>query len=400
MNQHSTIPDHPSIVPRYAWVVLAVVFTASVAAPLNQSKVPPLMPVLMDIFQLELGQAGLLMSVFAMTGALLALPAGFIIQRLGLKIAGLAAMGSLVLGAVLGALAANTLQLQTGRVIEGIGMGLIAVVAPSTIAAWFPPERRGTPMGIWATWMPAGTLTMFVVAPNLAAAAGWQSVWWLGAGFALLALVLYGLLMPAPAKARNPVGDPKPTPSFRQVLANRDAWLLTLVFFCFVIVMSGIKNYFPTFLHKERGYPLSQASLITSVYSLLVLVGAPLAGALSDRLNTRRMMIVAGFLVVAILNMFPYGLTGGWIVAFMVLFGLIVGAIPTATFSAVPEVMGKPEEAGIGLALVMLGQNVGMIVGPLLFAALVKWLGWAGAGYCMIPVCLLAAALAWQVRIR
>ena len=52
----------------YAWVILLVVFLASVAAPLNQNKVPPLMPVMMEAFQLSLVQAGLLMSVFAITG--------------------------------------------------------------------------------------------------------------------------------------------------------------------------------------------------------------------------------------------------------------------------------------------------------------------------------------------
>ena len=110
-----TTPRPSSTVPRYAWVVLVVVFIASGAAPVTMNKVPPLMPVLMEIFHLELGQAGLLMSVFAMTGALLALPAGLIIQRLGLKTAGLVALGSMVLGATTGALAPDvTLLLPAG----------------------------------------------------------------------------------------------------------------------------------------------------------------------------------------------------------------------------------------------------------------------------------------------
>ncbi|MCB0004257.1 MAG: hypothetical protein KDH86_17075, partial [Anaerolineae bacterium] len=52
-------------IQRYAWVVLGVVYLASVAAPLIQNKVPPIMPVIMEAFQINLGQAGLLMSVFA-----------------------------------------------------------------------------------------------------------------------------------------------------------------------------------------------------------------------------------------------------------------------------------------------------------------------------------------------
>jgi MFS family permease len=160
----------------YAWVVLFVVFMASVAAPLNQFKVPPMMPVLIDTFRVDLTMAGLLMSIFAVTGFILAIPGGFIFQKLGAKVTGLMAAGCLVIGAVLGALSTTAGLLLTSRVIEGVGMGLIAVVAPAVIAMWFPAERRGTPMGLWATWVPVGSVLMFNLAPALGLNYGWQAV--------------------------------------------------------------------------------------------------------------------------------------------------------------------------------------------------------------------------------
>jgi hypothetical protein len=36
--------DKAAAIPSYAWVILLVVFLASVAAPLNQNKVPPRSP--------------------------------------------------------------------------------------------------------------------------------------------------------------------------------------------------------------------------------------------------------------------------------------------------------------------------------------------------------------------
>ena len=63
-----------SLITPYAWVILAVVYFASVVAPFNQFKIPPLMPVLMQTFQIDLTQAGLLMSIIAMIGLVLALP--------------------------------------------------------------------------------------------------------------------------------------------------------------------------------------------------------------------------------------------------------------------------------------------------------------------------------------
>lgn len=68
-----------TVVPSYAWVILFVALLAGVTALLNQFKVPSLMPVLMQRFQLDLGTAGLLMTIFAITGFILALPAGVIL---------------------------------------------------------------------------------------------------------------------------------------------------------------------------------------------------------------------------------------------------------------------------------------------------------------------------------
>ena len=142
MNEKSDVRSPATVLP-YAWVVLVIVYLASVAGPLNQTKVPPLMPVLMDAFQLELGQAGWLMSVFALTGLVLALPAGVFLPRIGPKVMGLIATGCLALGAALGALSTGAGLFLVSRVIEGIGMGLIAVVAPAAIAMWFPSANRG-----------------------------------------------------------------------------------------------------------------------------------------------------------------------------------------------------------------------------------------------------------------
>ena len=52
--QEQISPEKKAVeVPKYAWVILAVAFIASVAAPLNQFKVPPVMLVLMEGFQAQ-----------------------------------------------------------------------------------------------------------------------------------------------------------------------------------------------------------------------------------------------------------------------------------------------------------------------------------------------------------
>jgi MFS family permease len=384
----------------YAWVILMVVYLASVVAPFNQFKIPPIMPALMQIFQINLTQAGLFMSIIAAIGLVLAIPAGLVLQRLGSKTTILIALGFMATGAMAGALSRNYTFLLGSRVMEGIGIGLIGVAAPGTIAMWFPPEKQGTPMGIWATWVPVGLVSIYNLAPVMASSLGWQAVWWLGAGFAAVMMVFSGLLIVHPPAQREPELQTRPALDLGQALSNRNIWLLAAAFACMNLTLVSLGTYYPTFLNEVRGYPLGQAAFIASIGTLLVLFSAPAAGWLSDRIGSRRLLFSFPFLVIGVLFIFPFHVTGWLIIVVMVVQGLIAGAIPTATFAAAPELMGKPQWAGMGLAVVLVGQNVGQLIGPVLFGELVQGLGWAIAGYLMIPFCVLGFFSGWMVKIR
>jgi predicted MFS family arabinose efflux permease len=399
MRPTAAVRPTPSILP-YAWVILAVVYFASVAAPLNQFKVPPIMPVLMSTFQISLTQAGSLMSVLAMVGLVLALPAGIILQRLGAKTTVLIALGFMAGGAAVGALAGNYLVLMTGRVLEAAGIGLIGVAAPAIIASWFPPEKQGGPMGIWATWVPVGSVLMYNLAPAIAANWGWQAVWWGSAAFAGVMIVLSGLLLRQPPAAAGEAHSRPAKLELGKALANRDIWLLAGMFACFNLTLVSLATFYPTYLNEVRGLPLSQASFLASLGSLVVIFSAPVGGLLSDRTGSRRLFFSVPFLLVAVFFLFPFKVTGGQIAVMMVIQGLVIGSIPTATFAAATELMRRPEWAGLGLAAVLIGQNVGNLVGPVLFGWLVGSAGWAAAGYWMIPISLLGFLFGWLVRIR
>jgi MFS family permease len=189
----------------YAWVILALLYIVSVASALNQFKVPPVLPVLIRAFNLSLSSAGMLMSIFSFTGILLALPAGFILQRLGLRATGLIAVGAVFIGSGLGMFCDTANAMLATRFIEGAGLGLITIVAPAAISIWFPAEMRGTPLGLWTTCMPVGSIIMFNLAPWLAKLGGWQFIWKAGAASSLAAFILFGIFfrMPKPEGRRK-----------------------------------------------------------------------------------------------------------------------------------------------------------------------------------------------------
>ena len=261
-----TAPQPAAAVVPYAWVILAIVYLASIVAPFNQFKVPPIMPVLMEAFGLDLTQAGSLMSVIAVVGLVLALPAGILLQRYGSKPIGLIALGFMAAGSAIGALAGSYNALLGSRVVEGVGIGLIGVVAPATIAMWFPPARQGTPMGIWATWVPVGSVLMY----NLAPADGGQvrlagGVVGGGRGGAGGDAPVRGCWCATRRTCRPSANGMPPRPGIGKALANRDIWLLALMFACFSLALVSIGTYYPTYLSEVRGYPLGQAAFISSL---------------------------------------------------------------------------------------------------------------------------------------
>jgi MFS family permease len=398
MQNENTVKPVPKLLP-YAWVILFVVYLASVAAAFNQQKVPPILPVLMDEFQMSLSLSGGLMSVFALTGVILALPTGFILQRIGPKITVLIAVGSLVVGSALGAVATTAPALLISRVIEGIGLGLVAVAAPAIIAMWFPDDRQGAPLGIWATWLPFGSIVTAVLAPRLAVSQGWQSVWWLGTVLALTAFVLFFLLMRQPPVLPQ-AGASLDGLNLRQALSNRSSWLLAASFACFNLTFMGMATFLPTFLSNVRGYPLAEAAIIVNIPSIMILFSAPLAGWVSDRFGTRKWVYSFGFLTLAAIIVLPFYLTGTGLIMYMLIQGVLIGGVPTAIFAAAPEVMQDPRLAGIAMAVLMLGQNIGMVIGPLLFGSLVALIGWTATSFCLIPVLLLGFLFGWLVKVR
>jgi predicted MFS family arabinose efflux permease len=398
--------ERVAVVPHYAWLVVLLVLLAGAAAALNQFKVPPLIPLLSQRFHLDLGNAGWLMSIFAITGFLMAFPAGVIMRRIGPKATGLVALGSLVAGGILGAFSTTTSMLLTSRFIEGVGLGLIAVVGPTIIASWFPPEQQGAPMGVWATWVPLGGISMYILAPILAASSGWQAVWWADVAFVTISLLLFAAFLRMPTNlTRLPPSterksSAKPNIGLGKALTNDNIWLLGIAFCCYNTFIFSLMTFLPTFLSSQRGYSLADASFTTSLGLVTAIFSCPIAGWVSDRLGSRKLPMVVALLLLSASLLFSFRITGLAIPAYIIIMlGFVGSIVPATTFAAAPKVMGDPQLAGIGLAVVIFTQNVGAFVGPVLFGTVVDWMGWTVAGYVMIPFLIIGSITAWFAKL-
>ena len=391
---------------RSPWFILIIILLASMAAPLNQFKVPPVMPLLMEAFGASAAQAGLLMSLFAITGLLLAIPAGFIFQKLGYRLTGIIAILSLVIGAGWGALSRGFDIMLASRFIEGAGMSLMSVVAPAVIALWFSPKTRGKAMGIWAVWVPLGSTIMFLLAPALAGRWNWPGVWWFGCFYAVLVGFLYlRFLKSNPGQPSEPKGKDSssklPNQGLARVLSNRDLWLISLLFACFNFVFIALITWAPTFLQQARGISLARAAFLVSLTSILSIIACPTSGWVSDRTGTRKWVTVIPMVFMA--PLFPLFFSAGetGFLALAVLVGFIGGFVPTGVFAGAVEAVGDERFGGMAMAVIQIGQNAGMLLGPLVMGWVIEsGGGWQTAFWVLAPVSILGAVAGWMTRIK
>ena len=393
--------NRPSPAPRRAWLILAVLLVFSIAAPLNQSKVPPILPILIESWGLPVGRAGLLMSLYAITGLLLALPAGFIFQRVGYRWTGVLAGGSIALGAALGALSPSINLLLFSRAIEGIGTGFVAVMAPAVIAPWFP-HRRGIALGIWATWVPIGLTTMLLLSPPLAGLGGWRSVWWFGCIYAVLATLLF-LLLVRPAPEQESDGPWRhwghPPSAGRCTIRLSGGW--EPAFACYCTAVFAVGTFLPTYLHTVRGVGLAQAAGLTSITSLMSIISGPTGGLLSDRIGSRKRPYLFGLIAAVVILPLTGTASLPMLIVLVALQGLFLSVTPPNIFAAAVEAGRETGGSGLAMAVIMAGQNAGVLAGPLLFGALADSPGGWGLAFASLPIiCLFGVVAGSRAKVR
>lgn len=378
-----------------------VAYLAGVAVALNQFKVPPVMQVLMDSLQVDMATGGWLMSVFSVAGVIFALPAAFLLGRLGPKASGLIALGCAIIGSIIGALAQQVGVLLAGRLIEGIGLALIAVVAPAVISMWFEPQERGLPMGIWASWVPVATFVMYNIAGAIESNFSWQGVWWFGTAVSLIAFVAYAVVVGVPARNAAGKKQTEAPVSYKEGLLSTNTWLLAIAFAGFNFALVGFSTWAPTFLTQFPGIETAMANFYASLPNLVIIPGGIFAGWILNRTRNRKAVLAAALTAAAVILIWCFRLGSvSVVVPYMIGVGLIVSFIPSSTFTIAPETVPRPELAGMALGVVSIGQNFGMLIGPPLIANAAAGGNWAYGTYPVIAASVIAIAAALLMRIR
>lgn len=396
--------------PAKAWAVLAVTYLASVCAPLCQFKIPPLASWLFPAFhgQLDAVSFGTLMSAIAIIGVILAFPAAFIARKVGLKNVILISVACLGVGSAIGGFASTLELLMFSRLLEGVGIGLIGVAAPSCVTIWFPRKTRGVALGLWATWVPVGSVLSFNVVPALAIAGGYQLPFFVIAGICAVAFVLFAVVFTMPEGVSADMGVEGSFKESFKYLKNRRIWILGAVFFLFSFATIGIMNtYYNTFLETQLGIDAQRAAFLSSLIMAISIVAAPVTGRISDKVPIGRKYIVGIVMMVILLPtaFFMFNTGGGalsimWVV--IILQGIGGGMCGGSLRPMAPIIMPQTAMgATMGMAIMQFCQNMGSAVGSPLFGAVMSTFGWEMSSLILqLPCYLLGLILIFFIMPR
>lgn len=357
-----------------AWLITIVVFLAGVIFSAGNFKVPPTMIVVLDEMNVGVAAGGWLMSMGVLAGIILALPAGGIMMKIGPKKLGLFALGSALIGNIIGAIAPSFTVLMLGRLIEGIGFGLIGVVAPAIIAVWFPPEKRGLPMAIWSIWIGVGMLFIFNATNAVLPAFGWRGDWWLISILMAGIMALFAWLVEVPEAETGEQKQPTAAPvSMADGFKSPSSWLLGLVFAVFAFGVGALTTFVPTFLVEEVGMSVATANMTSSVVTIGMITGGIIMGFVINAVKDRSILLVISMIITAIFMYLTFKVTSpAMVMPFMFVIGLAYQMIPPIVFTVAPDTAVSPSTIGISMGIVILGQNLASFISPVLIGAVVE----------------------------
>jgi ACS family tartrate transporter-like MFS transporter len=289
---------------------------------------------------------------------------------------------------------------------------------------WFPASERAR---AGALFMMAAPVSVIVGAPvstailrfdGLLGLRGWQ---WLflaeGLPAVIVGFVVLATLTDRPEEARwlspddrawlaRTMADDRASreaagrTSVRHGLADRQLWLLCVVFFLNSIVNYGMFLWLPKLLEDVTGAHGFRLSTLTAVPFVAALAAMVIVGRASDRTGERRryvagcaLVTAAGLMIAVLCQRQTWLLVLGFAVSQMAIRSL------AGVFWAMPPQLLGGAAAAAGIAVINATGNIGGFVGPTLIGTLRDLTGgYSGALVALTGVLVLEAILVLRVK--
>ena len=365
-----------------------IILALSVFAAVTTETAPVgLLPAIGHAFGVTESAAGLLVTLYAVLVAVLAVPLTLATRRVPGKRLLLVALSSYAASNVISAAAPDFAVLAAGRALGGVTHALFFSVFIGYSTRLVPPAQTGRALALASAGAPAGFVLGVPLATALGNAAGWRAAFAALAALMAVVFVLIAVLLP---DVRPPAQERRPASGRLRLLvpvvgSNALAFLGQYTLYTYVSV-----------LLLRSGASSGLAGPVLLVFGVFGLIGVWAAGPRLDRhLRTSALVILA---------LLGAGIAAAGAAVPGLVLVIVAGAVWNGAFGAVPSVFQTaavraqsttPELAG---AWINASANSGIAAGAALGGAVLAGAGIRAVAWLAAALVLLALALVAVAR--
>jgi NNP family nitrate/nitrite transporter-like MFS transporter len=383
----SIAPEAPALPVETQRTALLCACAIGFAFSANYTNHAPLVGSLARQFGFSLAWAGLLTTGIFVTHAIMQIPGGHLVDRLGSRRVLIFALAWVAVGNFAIAFSGAYWQLLAWKIFTGIGTGTCFVAGARYIHEAMDGSRLNLAQGLYGGSILLGSGFVILAVPRISLWAGWRGAFVISAVVAVSAWIFWIAAAPHVPPGTHARGR------FRGMLLARQLWLLGLMQMASFGLAIVVGAWIVALLGNALGVPAAEAGPIGSLVLLLGIVTRPLGGFLQGRMGIRP-LLSASFLMNAVGCL---ALASGWnslplAVIAVLLVGTGCGLPYAALFTRAAALF--PGRAGAAMGLVNMLGILMILVGAPLVGQLADWSGGFRSSFLALGAFSLAASAA------
>jgi len=384
--------------PRRTARVVGLVSTAHFFSHFYMLLLPPLFPMLREVYGVGFTELGFAITAYSLTTGLTQAPVGFLVDRYG-------ARAILVIGLAMKSLAFTLIgvfpaygALIALMVVAGLGNAVFHPADYSILNASVEPERMGRAFSIHTFAGLLGNAVAPITMIFLISITDWRNALILcglaGGVVAMVIMANSGVLVGArPSSGKQSGADGAALKSGFRLLFSLPI-LTGVVFFVGISVTGhGINTFSVSTLTVMYEAPLTEVGFVLTAYLFAAPCGVLLGGWIADRVQRHDVVAAACFVVMAaaIFSVAALSMTLPTIAVLFAIAGLFAGVVSPSRDMMIRAVT-PPGEMGKVFGFVSTGFNIGGIIAPLVFGYILdhaapSYVFWTAGAVALATVC-------------
>ncbi|MET2989309.1 MFS transporter [Herbaspirillum seropedicae] len=234
-------------------------------------------------FALDAQQAGMVLSAFYVSYALMQLMGGWLSDRYGSRIVVVMCVVAWSLFTGLTSMAWSFASLLLIRFLFGAGEGCFSPASSVTVAEVFPQQERARAKSFLISTVFLGNAVGSGMVALTVVYLGWRGTFHILAFVGMIVAAILWLALRSGMAAQQARSAARPKNQLRELVKNPTALRLTAIWFCTSIVYIGMISWMPSFLLKVYQIDLLHIGIASAIPYLLAFLGTNVVGWLLDK---------------------------------------------------------------------------------------------------------------------